>query len=189
MGAAALVNGVNGLSISTDIQFGDTESPSHYASSNGFSNTPSSIRSHSPSQTSSSTVGSSLPSTRPDLQPVTPTYPPNTDADYCVYRYCHWNNISRKTQFKDLGFQMLLFISRISPPYAHTRYSCLDLRTSTIFYYNNLPLHPTQSTCPHNQILISLTTPSSIPFITCTIHLLPHQIPRQYSHILHLPAF
>src|SRR5277367_1015033 len=80
MGAAALVNGVNGLSISTDIQFGDTESPSHYASSNGFSNTPSSIRSHSPSQTSSSTVGSSLP-TRPDPQPVTPPHHPNTDAD------------------------------------------------------------------------------------------------------------
>jgi hypothetical protein len=64
MGATALINGVNGLSIATDIQFG--ESVTQYASSNGFSNTPSSVRSDSPSQMSSSTVGNSPP----DPQPV-----------------------------------------------------------------------------------------------------------------------
>lgn len=63
MGATALINGVNGLSISTDVQFGD--STAHYASSNGFSNTPSSVRSDSPSQMSSSTVGHNPPEPQP----------------------------------------------------------------------------------------------------------------------------
>jgi len=195
MGATALINGVNGLSISTDIQFGDTESPIHYASSNGLSNTPSSIRSHSPSQTSSTTVSSTLPA-RPEPQSV-PIRPPSfttppTDKDrrwHCVYRYCHWNNISKKTQFKHLDFLMWLSISRISLQYLHTQYSCLDLHTLTIFFYNNLPHHHTQSIYLHNLILISLTTHSSIQFITYIIHPLPNQIPQQSSHILHLPAF
>jgi len=70
MGATALINGVNGLSISTDLQYHD--GPTNYASSNGFSNTPSSVRSDSPSQMSSSTVGnnSSL-----DPQQVLPPVP------------------------------------------------------------------------------------------------------------------
>jgi hypothetical protein len=59
MGATALINGVNGLNISTDIQFGDTSN--QYSYTNGFSNTPSSIRSDSPSQMSSSTVGPPQP--------------------------------------------------------------------------------------------------------------------------------
>jgi hypothetical protein len=59
MGATALVNGVNGLTISTDIQFGDTATP--YVFANGFSNTPSSVRSNSPSQMSSSTAGINAP--------------------------------------------------------------------------------------------------------------------------------
>ena|SRR5579859_7045454 len=55
MGATALANGINGLTISTsDIQFGDT--PSLYQYTNGSSDTPSSIRSNSPSQMSSSTL-------------------------------------------------------------------------------------------------------------------------------------
>ena len=53
MGATALINGVNSLSISTDIQFG--ESATQYSFTNGFSHTPSSIRSDSPSQISSAT--------------------------------------------------------------------------------------------------------------------------------------
>jgi hypothetical protein len=59
MGATALINGVNGLSISTDIQFGEVST--QYSFTNGFSNTPSSIRSDSPSQMSSSTVGNPNP--------------------------------------------------------------------------------------------------------------------------------
>ena len=70
MGATALINGVNGLSISTDLQFGDSTIP--YALSNGFSNTPSSVRSDSPSQMSSSTVGNP-----PEPQPVSPHPPPS----------------------------------------------------------------------------------------------------------------
>jgi hypothetical protein len=68
MGATALVNGVNSLSIisSNDIQFGDTSA--QYTYTNGFSNTPSSIRSNSPSQMSSSTVGTA----NPEPQQVSP---------------------------------------------------------------------------------------------------------------------
>ena len=63
MGATALINGVNSLSISTDIQFG--ESATQYSFTNGFSNTPSSIRSDSPSQMSSST-----PANQPETQHI-----------------------------------------------------------------------------------------------------------------------
>jgi len=70
MGATALVNGVNSLGISTnDIQFGDTST--HYTYINGFSNTPSSIRSNSPSQMSSSTIGAA----HPEPQQVSPLFP------------------------------------------------------------------------------------------------------------------
>lgn len=62
MGATALVNGINNLSIATDIQFPDVAPP--YVFANGFSNTPSSIRSNSPSQMSSSTVGNPPPETQ-----------------------------------------------------------------------------------------------------------------------------
>ena len=66
MGATALINGVNGLSISTnDIPFPDASLS--YASSNGLSNTPSSVRSDSPSQMSSSTVGNT---SQPEPQQV-----------------------------------------------------------------------------------------------------------------------
>ena len=69
MGATALINGVHGLSISPDMQFGD--STTQYASSNGCSNTPSSVRSDSPSQMSSSTVGNNPPEPQPVFLPHT----------------------------------------------------------------------------------------------------------------------